>query len=166
MSETPAWPTIHKRCWSWPHGVRPNVVDYASAQAVLSWESARQALDGLPGGRGLNIAHEAVDRHAAGPSRDRVAVRWLRRDGTVDERTYGELAVATNRFANALRGLGVGAGDRVCTLLGRVPELHVAVLGSLKNRSVVCPLFSAFGPEPGRQRLHHGDVRGRHGRGL
>jgi acetyl-CoA synthetase len=157
MGSTHAWPTIHKR-W-WPRGVRPNVVDYASAHATFSWASARRALDGLPGGNGLNIAHEAVDRHAAGPERDRVAVRWLRRDGTVDERTYGQLASATNRFADVLRGLDVGAGDRVFTLLGRVPELHVAVLGTLKNRSVVCPLFAAFGPEPVRQRLDLGDAR-------
>jgi acetyl-CoA synthetase len=140
-------------------GVRPNVADYDSARAGFSWGAARQALDGLPGGRGLNIAHEAIDRHAAGRGRDRVAVRWLRRDGRVDEVTYGQLAAATNRFANALRGLGVGPGDRVFTLLGRVPELHVAVLGPLKNRSVVCPLFSAFGPEPVRQRLDLGDGR-------
>jgi acetyl-CoA synthetase len=135
------------------------VVDYDSARAGFSWDAAREALDGLPGGRGLNIAHEAIDRHAAGGGRERVAVRWLRRDGRVDEATYGQLAAATNRFANALRGLGVGPGERVFTLLGRVPELHVAVLGTLKNRSVVCPLFSAFGPEPVRQRLDLGDAR-------
>jgi acetyl-CoA synthetase len=139
--------------------VTPNVVDYTSARAGFSWHAARDELDGLPGGRGLNIAHEAIDRHAAGAGRDRVAVRWLRRDGRVDEATYRQLATATDRFANALRGLGVGAGDRVFTLLGRVPELHVAVLGTLKNRSVVCPLFSAFGPDPVRQRLDLGDGR-------
>ncbi|MBN2624745.1 MAG: acetate--CoA ligase [Acidimicrobiales bacterium] len=154
---TTAWATIRKR--GWPRDVTPNVVDYEAAYAEFSWEAARTALDGLPGGRGLNIAHEAVDRHAAGPRRDRVAVRWLRRDGRTDEATYGQLARSTNRFANVLAGLGVGRGDRVFTLLGRVPELYVTVLGALKNTSVVCPLFSAFGPEPVRQRLALGDGR-------
>jgi acetyl-CoA synthetase len=157
VAGTTASATIRKGAW--PGAVAPNVVDYASARAGFSWDAAREALDGLPGGRGLNIAHEAIDRHAAGARRDRVAVRWLRRDGRVDEATYGQLATATNRFANALRALGVGAGERVFTLLGRVPELHVAVLGALKNRSVVCPLFSAFGPEPVRQRLDLGGGR-------
>jgi acetyl-CoA synthetase len=157
VAGTATWATIRKGAW--PAGVRPNVVDFDSARAGFSWDAARQALDGLPGGRGLNIAHEAIDRHAAGASRERVAVRWLRRDGRVDAATYGQLEAATNRFANALRSLGVGPGDRVFTLLGRVPELHVAVLGTLKNRSVVCPLFSAFGPEPVRQRLDLGDAR-------
>jgi acetyl-CoA synthetase len=157
MAVAATWQTIRKGAW--PGGVRPNVVDYGAVRARFSWDAAREALDGLPGGRGLNIAHEAVDRHAAGAGHDRVAVRWLRRDGRVDEATYGELAAATSRFANVLAHLGVGPGDRVFTLLGRVPELHVAVLGTLKRRSVVCPLFSAFGPEPVRQRLDLGDGR-------
>jgi len=135
------------------------VVDYEAACAAFTWEHARKGVDGLPDGRGLNIAHEAVDRHAAGPRRDRVAVRWLRKDGRVDEATYAELAAATNRFANVLAGLGVDQGDRVFTLLGRVPELYVTVLGTLKRTAVVCPLFSAFGPEPIRQRLELGDGR-------
>jgi acetyl-CoA synthetase len=50
----------------------------------------------------------------------------------------------------------VGKGDRVFALLGRVPELYVAALGTLKNGSVFCPLFSAFGPEPIRARLEIG----------
>jgi acetyl-CoA synthetase len=151
------WATIRKDVRPGP--VPPNVADYDAARAAFTWEAARGALDGLPGGRGLNIAHEAVDRHAASARRDHVAVRWLRRDGRVDEATYGRLADETSRFAGALEDLGVSAGDRVFTLLGRVPELHVAVLGTLKHRSVVCPLFAAFGPEPVRQRLDLGDAR-------
>jgi acetyl-CoA synthetase len=154
---SPLWAPIHKHAW--PEGVTPNVVDYEAACATFTWDDARREVDGLPGGRGLNIAHEAVDRHAAGARRDRVAVRWLRRDGRVDRATYGELAAATNRFANVISSLGVGKGDRVFTLLGRVPELYLTVLGTLKNASVVCPLFSAFGPEPIRQRLDLGDGR-------
>jgi acetyl-CoA synthetase len=139
--------------------VAPHIVDYSAARAAFTWERARDDLDGLPGGQGLNIAHEAVDRHAAGPGRDRVAVRWLRRDGGVDEATYGDLARSSARFANVLGRLGVGRGERVFTLLGRVPELYVTVLGTLKAGAVVCPLFAAFGPEPVRQRLALGGGR-------
>ena len=150
-------PTIHKAIW--PNGVVPNVLDYDAARASFSWDDARADLDGLPGGGGLNIAYEAVDRHAAGPRRDQVAMRWLHRDGRITEATYGELARWTDRFANVLHGLGVAKRDRVFTLLGRVPELYVTVLGTLKNTSVACPLFSAFGPEPIRQRVARGDGR-------
>jgi acetyl-CoA synthetase len=125
----------------------------------ITWDAARRELDGLPGGRGLNIAHEAVDRHAAGPGADRVAFRWLRRDGTVVDATYEDLRRQTNRFANALGELGVDPGDRVFTLAGRIPELYVAALGTLKHRSVLSPLFANFGPEPIRERLARGDAR-------
>ncbi|GAA2552853.1 acetate--CoA ligase [Pseudonocardia hydrocarbonoxydans] len=122
-----------------------------------AWEAARADLDGLPGGAGLNIAHEAVDRHAADPARaGRVAVRWLDRSDTVHDLTYRDLAGRTARFAHLLARLGVGPGERVFTLLGRVPALHVTVLGALKARCVVSPLFSAFGPAPVRERMRLG----------
>lgn len=137
----------------------PNLVDYRRACRDFSWSRAREALSGLPGGAGVNIAHEAVDRHALGSRRDKVALRFLGKQGRVRDLSYGELAQETNRFANALSALGVGAGDRVFSLLGRVPELYVTALGTLKARSVFCPLFSSFGPEPIKTRLRRGDAR-------
>jgi acetyl-CoA synthetase len=128
-----------------------------AASDVDPWVAARAALSGLPGG-GLNIAHEAVDRHAVGPRADVAALRCLGRDGHATEITYRELAALTGRFANVLERLGVGQGARVFTLLGRVPELYVAVLGALKARCVVSPLFAAFGPEPVAQRLGLGEA--------
>jgi acetyl-CoA synthetase len=132
----------------------PNLGDYEKTRAEFSWAQARSRLDGLPGGRGLNIAHEAVDRHAAGAGRDRVALRWLSRAGARTDFTYGDLRDATSRFANVLQRLGVGKGDPVVALAGRIPELYIAALGTLKNRSVFTPLFSAFGPEPIQARIN------------
>jgi acetyl-CoA synthetase len=119
----------------------------------------RACLDGLPEGRGLNLAHEAVDRHAAGPLRDHLAMRWLGSRGEVRDFTYGDLKQLTNRFANVLCNLGIGKGDRVYALSERIPELYIAALGTLKHTSVFCPLFSAFGPEPIEQRLALGNCR-------
>jgi acetyl-CoA synthetase len=138
--------------------VAPNLGDYERVRASFSWADARRELGGLPGG-GLNIAHEAIDRHASGPRRDHVALRWLGRRGEIEDYTYGRLQELTNRFANVLAGLGVAKGDRVYALAGRLPELYVAALGTLKHRSVFCPLFSAFGPEPIRARLAIGQAR-------
>ncbi len=137
--------------------VGPNLDHYDRVRATFTWDGARTLLHGLPGG-GLNIAHEAVDRHAAGPRAGRVALRWLGKSGTVAEYTYAGLAALSNRFANVLAGLGVAAGDRVYALLGRVPALYVTALGALKHRAVFCPLFSAFGPEPVRSRLAIGEA--------
>ncbi len=137
----------------------PNLADYEVERGRFSWALARAELEGLPQGRGLNIAHEAVDRHAAGPGSTVVALRWLGRDGTRRDYTYADLRQLSNRFANVLRGLGVAQGDRVVTLLGRVPQLHLTALGSWKLGAVFCPLFSAFGPEPIRTRLEKSGAR-------
>jgi acetyl-CoA synthetase len=139
-----------------PWAVAPNLLDYDRACREFSWEKARRELDGLPAGRGLNIAHEAVDRHAAGSRRGQVALRFLGKEGGARNLSYGQLAELTSRFANLLRSLGVVKGDRVFALCGRIPELFVAALGTLKASAVFCPLFSAFGPEPIRARLELG----------
>ena len=140
-------------------GVAPNLRNYGQARAAFSWEKARSELDGLPEGGGLNIAHEAVDRHAASSLRDKTAIRWLGKDGSVRDFNFAHLRDLTNRFANALGRLGVGKGDRVYALMGRVPELYVTALGAFKNRSVFCPLFSAFGPEPIKARVNIGGAK-------
>ena len=155
-TEPTRWPRISKDIQAFP--VVPNLADYRSVCRAFSWDTARRALSGLPGG-GLNIAHEAVDRHAAGPRAGHEALRFVRADGSTHSLSYRELAGQTSRFAAVLTQLGIGRTERVFSLMGRSPELYVAVLGTLKNGSVFCPLFSAFGPEPVRQRLQLGSGR-------
>ncbi|HZM36536.1 MAG TPA: acetate--CoA ligase [Burkholderiales bacterium] len=141
--------------------MRPSVIRKDAARlrvapnAPIGWEEARRALEGLPGG-GLNIAYEAVDRHARGPLATKTAIRWLRASQGRRDISYRELAALSNRFANLLRALGVSRGDAVFVLCGRIPELYAAVLGGLKVGAVVSPLFSAFGPEPLRTRINLG----------
>ncbi|MGZ5106213.1 MAG: acetate--CoA ligase, partial [Usitatibacter sp.] len=136
--------------------VAPNLPATDGVRSHFSWEECARELDGLPGGA-LNIAYEAVDRHVLHGDGDRVAIRWLPREGPPLDITYDELRRRTNRFANVLRsGLGLARGDRLFVLCERTPELYVGVLGALKAGLVVCPLFSAFGPEPVRMRLEIG----------
>ncbi|HZD64498.1 MAG TPA: acetate--CoA ligase [Acidimicrobiales bacterium] len=151
------WETIRK--FPHPSGVTPNMAEYERERRSFSWDGAHQWLDGLPGGAGLNIAYEAVDRHAAGAISSKPALRWLRRGGDALDITYGELSERSSRFANALESLGLGAGERVFLLSPRSPDVFVAVLGTLKRRAVLCPVFAAFGPEPVRQRMELGSAR-------
>ncbi|MDA8230238.1 MAG: acetate--CoA ligase [Magnetospirillum sp.] len=155
MTETGPFSIIHKRLG--PGEPVPNLSEYDGERAEFTWDEARAAFAHLPG-HILNIGDEALDGQVRRGLGDRLALRWLGRDRRRDF-TYAGLAAATNRFANVLRSLGVGRGDRVFSLLGRVPELYVAALGTLKNGSVFAPLFSAFGPEPVRARMALGDAR-------
>jgi acetyl-CoA synthetase len=138
--------------------VPPNLDDYDAVRASFTWDRARGWLDGLPGG-GINIAYEAVDRHVKHGHGEHVALRCLAKDGTVRDVTYADLAARTSAFAHGLRSLGLSPGDRVFSLVGRVPLLYTAMIGTFKARCVFAPLFSAFGPEPVRQRITIGDGR-------
>ncbi|WP_459985118.1 AMP-binding protein [Nocardioides sp. AN3] len=125
---------------------------YADACGAFSWERARERMAGLPGG-GLNIAHEAVDRHVSEGRGARTAIRAIAEDGRATSVDFEELRERTNRFASVLSSLGVGKGERVMSLLGRGVDQYVAAIGTLKHRAVFSPLFSSFGPEPIRDRL-------------
>jgi acetyl-CoA synthetase len=133
----------------------PNWTAYEDERRRFSWQLARLAMQRLPGTE-LNMGVEAVDRHAAGVLRYHLALRFLSRTLPAVDMSFAELARQTNRFGNVLQGLGIGKGDRLFLLAGRIPELYVALLGALKNGTVVTPLFSAFGPEPIATRIQLG----------
>ena len=94
------------------HAVRPNLVDYDAERRAFTWEGARSALVGQGDG-GLNMAVEAVDRHADGGLGDKVALRWIGKTDRRRELTYSDLAEESARFANTLVELGVARGERV-----------------------------------------------------
>ncbi len=131
----------------------PNLTDYDAIRQAFTWDAATAELAGLPGGSGINIAYEAADRHVDAGDGGRVALRWIRKDRSTREYTYRDLKDLSARFANALKDLGAERGEKVFSLLGRVPELFVSALGTWKCGAVFCPLFSAFGPEPIKARM-------------
>ena len=147
------WSTIHKVGAA--AGLAPNLANYEATCQSFTWQTARGELDGLAGG-GLNIAYEAADRHVARGRGNHRAIVWIGKNDAVRTYSYAELAVASNRFASVLSNLGVHRDDRVFALAGRIPELYVAALGTWKKGGIFCPLFSAFGPDPIRQRMSIG----------
>ena len=72
------WERIKKRPENFASA---NLQDYERGVGEFSWAAARRLLDGLPGG--LNIAHEAVDRHVLAGGGDKLALRWIGRNDTV-----------------------------------------------------------------------------------
>lgn len=139
--------------------ITANMKDYTSLCNSFSWQREEKNLDDLISEHGLNIAYEAVDRHARNELRNTVALRCIKKDLSVENFTYSDLYKLSSRFANVLVNLGIKKSDRVFALLGRIPELYTAALGTLKTNAVFCPLFSVFGPEPIFQRLYRGDAK-------
>jgi len=131
---------------------------YEADVAAFSWKDLAAQLGQGPGAS-FNMGWLAVDRWARSERAGHAALRCIGRNGSVQDVSYAELAAQSARFANVLGSLGVGRGDRVFVLLPRTAELFITALGTLRNGSVLAPLYAAFGPEPLRTRLTLGEVR-------
>lgn len=141
-----AYPIIRKQ------GIGLNdATDYETLRSRFTWEEAEREL-GLPRVNGVNKAVVCIDGHSP-EVLQRTALFWEGTNGQKERYTFADLKAATNRFANALRDLGVQKGERVFIYLERIPEAFITLFGALKLGAIVGPLFSAFGPEAIRDRL-------------
>ena len=95
------------------------------------------------GGR-LNVSVNCLDRHVENGGGEKVAYHWEGEPGDTRTITYRDLYEETCRFANALRSLGVGKGDRVAIYLGMVPELPVAMLACARIGAPHSVVFGGF----------------------
>ncbi len=132
----------------------PNLTDYQTTYRTFSWSEAEKEITWFPGKK-LNAAFNAIDRHLAGPRKNKVALYW---HGPNDEKkkfTFTELSLLSNQFAHLLKNLGVGRGDRVFFFLPRVPELYYGFLGALKTGAIAGTLFAAFGHQALLDRLQN-----------
>ena len=77
---------------------------------------------------------------------DQMAYRLIGEDLSATDYSYGQLREASEKFAGALKALGVGKGDRVATLMGKSWSYLVTVMGIWRLGAVHVPLFTAFAP--------------------
>jgi acetyl-CoA synthetase len=141
-----------------PGEPEPLVAEYRQLYDAFRWADAHRDLEGLPGG-GLNIAHEALHRHVAAGFGERLAMRFVARDWSRNDYTYAELSRLASQFANLLISLGIAPGERVFSLLGRIPELYIGLFGALKAAAVYSPLRTASDAETVQSRLAIGGGR-------
>ena len=120
-------------------------------QKVLDWNVPWAKW--FVGGK-LNIAYNCVDRHARSARRNKAAIIWEGEPGDSRVLTYGMLEREVNRFANALRSLGVAKGDRVAIYMGMVPELAIAMLACAKIGAPHSIVFGGFSAEALRERIN------------
>jgi acetyl-CoA synthetase len=139
------------------------VVEHLGLEFFEPYDAVRDDTDGpqfsewYPGGR-LNLAHNALDRHADDPERrNRAALVWEGEPGEVRELTFHELRRRAAQVANALAARGVEAGDTVGIYMPMVPEVVAALYGCLELGAVAVPIFSGFGVDAVATRLAEPD---------
>ncbi len=133
---------------------------WAREAAELDWHKKwTKVLDWKPpfakwfvGGK-LNVCENCVDRHAAGPRRNKAAIIWEGEPGDKQVITYGQLQREVCRFANVLENKGVKAGDRVLIYLPMIPEAAYAMLACARIGAAHNVVFGGFAAEAIADRL-------------
>ena len=139
---------------------------WAEQAETLAWERRwEQVLEWNPpfakwfsGGR-INLSANCLDRHVAGWRRNKAALRWEGEPGEVRTLTYQELLREVCRFANVLKSLGVGKGDRVGIYMPMVPEAAVAMLACARIGAVHSVVFGGFSAEALRDRMNDAQAK-------
>ena len=100
-----------------------------------------------------NITYNCLDRHLTGGRSNKAAFIWLGEDGTERVYTYGRLTQLVNRFANGLKSLGVGKGDRVVIYMPLTPEGAIAMLACARIGAVHSVVYAGFSVGSLRSRI-------------
>ncbi|MGG3160838.1 acetate--CoA ligase [Geobacillus stearothermophilus] len=129
-----------------------NLKNYEETYKQFQWSETEKAFSWHETGR-VNMAYEAIDRHAESFRKNKVALYY--RDAVRNEKyTFKEMKEMSNKVANVLKNVAeIGKGDRVFVFMPRSPELYFAVLGIIKTGAIVGPLFEAFMEGAVRDRL-------------
>ncbi|QBI20629.1 acetate--CoA ligase [Egibacter rhizosphaerae] len=107
----------------------------------------------------LNVADNCLDRHVDAGYGEQIAFYWEGEPGDTRALSYAELKDEVSRFANALRGLGVGKGDRVAIYLPMIPELPVAMLACARIGAIHSVVFAGFSSQALVDRVDDADAR-------
>ncbi len=150
--------------------------DAAEAQGAEWWAQQARALDWFEewdtvlddanppfykwfvGGK-LNVSHNCLDRHVAAGIGNRVAFHWRGENGEERDVTYAQLLADTQRFANALKDRGIGAGDVVGIYLPMIPQVVVAMLACARIGALHNVVFGGFSAEAVKERMEFSEAK-------
>lgn len=138
-----------------PRPKNANLQNYQELCRSFAWDDINSLFSWHTTGR-VNIAHEAIDRHADDPERANLRCLIYAHKSRREEITYARMKVLSNKFGNALRSLGVERGDRVFLFMPRVPELFIALAGCAKIGAIMAPLYSDYREGAVKERMLDG----------
>ena len=140
----------------WAKQAREHLSWFDDFHTTLEWKLpfAKWFLGGT-----LNVAYNCLDRHVDGGLGDRIAYHWEGEPGDTRTITYAELLGEVQRFANVLRSLGIGRGDRVAIYMPMIPELPVAMLACARIGAPHSVIFGGFSPDSIIDRVNDAEAR-------
>ena len=124
---------------------------------VLDWSDPPNAKWFVNGK--LNVAYNCVDRHVEAGNGDRVAFHWRGEEGEQRDVTYADLHRDVQKFANALKDVGVEAGDVVGIFLPMIPEVVVAMLACARIGAPHNVVFGGFSVESVKERMEVSEAK-------
>lgn len=154
----------------------PSVYEQAAADSQAWWAQQAESLDWFErwdtvlddsqppfykwftGGK-LNVSHNCLDRHVEAGRGDRVAYHWYGEEGETRDVTYADLLRDVQRFANALKDLGVQQGDVVGIYLPMIPEVVVAMLACARIGAPHNVVFGGFSAESVKERMEFSEAK-------
>ena len=125
-------------------------------QTVLEWTPPRARW--FTGGQ-LNVAANCLDRHITTERRNKAALIWEGEPGDRRTLTYWDLYCEVRKFANVLKQLGVGKGDRVGIYLPMVPEAAIAMLACARIGAIHSIVFGGFSADSLRDRMNDAEAK-------
>ena len=120
---------------------------------VQEWDFHKGDISWFKGAK-VNVAYNCLDRHLEKRA-DQTAIIWEGDDPSESRHiSYRELHDEVCRFSNALKGLGVKKGDRVCIYMPMVPEAAVAMLSCARIGAIHSIVFGGFSPDALKDRIN------------
>ncbi len=107
----------------------------------------------------LNVSYNCLDRHVEAGRGDKVAFYWEGEPGDARVLTYAALLDEVQRFANALKGLGVQRGDRVNIYLPMIPEAAIAMLACARIGAAHSVVFGGFSAQSLSDRINDAEAK-------
>jgi acetyl-CoA synthetase len=123
---------------------------------VLEWHlpEARWFVSGK-----INVSYNCLDRHVNTNRRTKTAIYWEGELGGRRTLTYNDLYLEVNKFANALKRMGVKAGDRVTLYMPMVPELVIAMQACARIGAIHSVVFAGFSAKALKQRIQDAESK-------
>lgn len=135
----------------WARAAEENLDWFQKWETVLEWNEPHAKW--FVGGK-INASYNCLDRHSHGARRNKAAIIWEGETGETRTLTYQQLHGEVCRFANALKKLGLKAGDRAAIYMPLVPEAAIAMLACARIGATHTVIFGGFSAEAVRDRVN------------